>query len=130
MNEGLQNGLASTSDLPNEGDDRLLLVRKQIVTATKTLPPRGYWKASFRPGGKRVAHQPTLEDYELAMKVCATLGLHTAGLGLMRRRGKRCTTEANSYSGSFGLTEATGTNVVEKTIEYAESLVESKVEAR
>ena len=77
------------------------------------------FRSNLHKGGNGTSIKLTPEEEKIAIKAAKTMGLHVAGVDLMRSARGPLVLEVNSSPG-FGIEKVTGRNVAEKIIDYVE----------
>jgi ribosomal protein S6--L-glutamate ligase len=106
--------------LPNPGEDiRVLLVGGQVVAAMKRIAAPNEWRSNIHMGGRGIAHKPTSQENEAAIKAAEAVGVEIAGVDLIAVENKPYVIEVNASPGFRGLLSATGINAARSIAEYA-----------
>lgn len=102
-------------------DIRVFIVDGKIVAAMERRAKRGDFRSNLYQGGTSVAFMDLTEE-EKAMAIHATkvIGLDVAGVDVIRTSEGPKILEVNSNPGLEGITEATGINVAEEIVKFAE----------
>ena len=77
------------------------------------------FRSNLHKGGEGIAIKLTPEEKKIAVAAAKAMGLHIAGVDLMRSNRGPLVLEVNASPG-FGIEKITGRNVAEKIIEYIE----------
>ncbi len=77
------------------------------------------FRSNLHKGGEGTSVKLTPEEKRIAVKAAKAMGLHVAGVDLMRSSKGPLVLEVNASPG-FGIEKVTGRNVAEKIIEYVE----------
>jgi len=110
--------------LPNPGEDiRVFLVGGEIVAAMKRRAPPNEWRSNIHMGGVGIAHKPTAQEREVAVKAAEAVGVEIAGVDLITVDNQPYVIEVNASPGFRGLLAATGINAADNIADYAISLV-------
>jgi ribosomal protein S6--L-glutamate ligase len=106
--------------LPNPGEDiRVFLVGGRVVAAMKRKAPANEWRSNIHMGGLGIAHKPTAQETETAVKAAEAVGVEIAGVDLIDVENKPYVIEVNASPGFRGLLSATGINAGTSIAEYA-----------
>lgn len=107
-------------------DIRVFIVGGKIVAAMERQAKKGEFRSNFHLGGDVSVADLTEEEKFLAIKATKVIGLHMAGVDIIRTAEGPKILEVNSNPGLEGITKATGINVAEYIIKFAEKLVKQK----
>jgi ribosomal protein S6--L-glutamate ligase len=106
--------------LPNPGEDiRVFLVGGQVVAAMKRKAAPNEWRSNIHMGGIGIAHKPTAQETETAIKAAQAVGVEIAGVDLIAVDHQPYVIEVNASPGFRGLLSATGTNAAGSIADYA-----------
>lgn len=109
--------------LPNPGEDiRVFLVRGQVVAAMKRKAAPNEWRSNIHMGGIGIAHKPTAQEAEAAIKASESVGVEIAGVDIITVDDQPYVIEVNASPGFRGLFSATGINAANKIADYAVAL--------
>ena len=75
------------------------------------------FRSNLHKGGEGTSVKLTAEESRIAVKAAKAMGLHIAGVDLMRSSRGPLVLEVNASPG-FGIEKVTGRNVAEKIIDY------------
>lgn len=100
-------------------DIRAFVVGSKVVASMKRQSLDDDFRSNLHKGGAGVAVKLTEQERKLALKAAKAMGLHVAGVDLMRSERGPLVLEVNASPG-FGIEKVTGRNVAEKIIEYVE----------
>lgn len=106
---------------PEYGDLRVFVAGDRVVTAMRRIPGSGEWRANLHKGGDGVAHDPTLEEVDIALRACRAVGLDVAGVDLVVGQDGPRVLELNSNPG-FVIGKVTGVDLagpIAKAVEDA-----------
>jgi ribosomal protein S6--L-glutamate ligase len=92
-------------------DRRLFVVGEEIVAAMERRPAPGVGRGNLAYGAEAAAFVPTDAEAELARSAMRVLGLHVAGVDLLRDGDRPLVLEVNSSPGLAGISRATGRDV-------------------
>lgn len=98
-------------------DKRLYVVGDRVVAAMRRHSDTDF-RANIEHGGQGFAYTPTEEECALALRCCAVLGLHMAGVDLLDSEEGPLVCEVNSSAHMAGLTACTGVDVAGEIIRY------------
>lgn len=107
-------------------DIRVFVVGGKIVAAMERRAKRGEFRANFHHGGSVAITDLTEEERDLALHATRVIGLDVSGVDIIRTVEGPKVLEVNSNPGLEGITMATGINVADHIIQYAEKVVKRK----
>lgn len=107
-------------------DIRVFVVGGKIVAAMERQAKKGEFRANFHQGGSVALVDLSVEEQALALKAAKAIGLHVAGVDVIRTAEGPKILEVNSNPGLEGITQATGINVAYHIVKFAEKLVKQK----
>ena len=106
--------------LPNPGEDiRVFVVAGQIVAAMKRRAAPNEWRSNIHMGGVGIAHRPTRQEAEAAIKAAEAVDMEIAGVDLIAVDNNPYVIEVNASPGFRGLLQATGINAANGIAAYA-----------
>jgi len=106
--------------LPNPGEDiRVFLVGGQIVAAMKRKAAENEWRSNIHMGGVGIAHKPTGQETEVAIKAAEAVAVEIAGVDLITVDDQPYVIEVNASPGFRGLLSATRVNAACSIADYA-----------
>ncbi|MCL1839982.1 30S ribosomal protein S6--L-glutamate ligase [Candidatus Saccharibacteria bacterium] len=100
-------------------DIRAFVVGSQVVASMKRQSLDDEFRSNLHKGGQGTTIKLTPEEEKVAVKAAKSMGLHVAGVDLMRSNRGPLVLEVNASPG-FGIEKVTGRNVALKMIEYVE----------
>lgn len=100
-------------------DIRAFVVGSRVVASMKRQSLDDDFRSNLHKGGEGRSIKLTSEEEKIAIKAAKAMGLHIAGVDLMRSKRGPLVLEVNASPG-FGIEKVTGRNVAEKIIEYIE----------
>lgn len=100
-------------------DIRAFVVGSKVVASMKRQSLDDDFRSNLHKGGEGVPIKLTPEERRMAVRAAKAMGLHIAGVDLMRSERGPLVLEVNASPG-FGIEKVTGRNVAEKIIEYVE----------
>lgn len=100
-------------------DIRAFVVGSRVVASMKRQSLDDDFRSNLHKGGEGNSIKLTPEEKRIALKAAKAMGLHIAGVDLMRSNRGPLVLEVNASPG-FGIEKVTGRNVAEKIIEYVE----------
>ncbi len=100
-------------------DIRAFVVGSRVVASMKRQSLDDDFRSNLHKGGEGTSIKLTPEERHIAIKAAKAMGLHVAGVDLMRSSRGPLVLEVNASPG-FGIEKVTGRNVAEKIIEYVE----------
>lgn len=107
-------------------DIRVFVVGGKIVATMERQAKRGEFRANFHQGGSVAIADLGVEEQEMALKATKAIGLHVAGVDIIRTAEGPKILEVNSNPGLEGITQATGVNVAYHIVKFAEKLLKQK----
>lgn len=100
-------------------DIRAFVVGRKVVASMKRQSLDDDFRSNLHKGGEGTPIKLTDEEIKLAIKAARAMGLHIAGVDMMRSKRGPLVLEVNASPG-FGIERVTGRNVATKIIEYVE----------
>lgn len=100
-------------------DIRAFVVGSRVVASMKRQSLDDDFRSNLHKGGEGASVKLTPEEKRIALKAAKAMGLHIAGVDLMRSNHGPMVLEVNASPG-FGIEKVTGRNVAEKIIDYVE----------
>ncbi|MBR5408432.1 RimK family alpha-L-glutamate ligase [Candidatus Saccharibacteria bacterium] len=100
-------------------DIRAFVVGSRVVASMRRQSLDDDFRSNLHKGGEGTSIKLTDEEKRLAVSAARAMGLHIAGVDLMRSSRGPLVLEVNASPG-FGIEKITGRNVAEKIIEYVE----------
>ena len=100
-------------------DIRAFVVGSRVVASMQRKSLDDDFRSNLHKGGEGTPIKLTDEEKKLAISAAKAMGLHIAGVDLMRSSRGPLVLEVNSSPG-FGIEKITGRNVAAKIIEYVE----------
>ena len=100
-------------------DIRAFVVGSRVVASMQRRSLDDDFRSNLHKGGEGTIIKLTDEEKKLAISAAKAMGLHIAGVDLMRSARGPVVLEVNSSPG-FGIEKITGRNVAAKIIEYVE----------
>ena len=100
-------------------DIRAFVVGSRVVASMKRQSLDDDFRSNLHKGGEGVSVKLTPEEKRIVVRAAKAMGLHIAGVDLMRSNRGPLILEVNASPG-FGIEQVTGRNVAEKIIEYVE----------
>ncbi|MDZ7785150.1 MAG: 30S ribosomal protein S6--L-glutamate ligase [Halioglobus sp.] len=101
-------------------DIRAFIIGRRVVAAMQRSAPEGEFRSNLHRGGKAQVTKLTPDERATAVKAAHTMGLHVAGVDLLRSSRGPLVMEVNSSPGLQGIEEASGKDVARRIIEYVE----------
>ncbi len=101
-------------------DIRAFVVGRTVVGAMMRKAAPGEFRANLHQGGTAMPIQLTLEEKKMALKAARVMGLHVAGVDLIRSNRGPLVLEVNSSPGLAGVEMATGKDVAGKVVKFLE----------
>lgn len=100
-------------------DIRAFVVGSRVVASMRRQSLDDDFRSNLHKGGEGASVRLTPEERHVAVKAAKAMGLHIAGVDLMRSKRGPLVLEVNASPG-FGVEKVTGRNVAGKIIEYVE----------
>ena len=100
-------------------DIRAFVVGSRVVASMQRTAADDDFRSNLHKGGLGKTVKLSVEEKKLAVSAAKAMGLHVAGVDLMRSNRGPLVLEVNASPG-FGIEKVTGRNVAEKMIEYVE----------
>ena len=100
-------------------DIRAFVVGSRVVASMKRQSLDDDFRSNLHKGGEGTSIKLTPEERRIAVKAAKAMGLHIAGVDLMRSERGPLVLEVNASPG-FGIETVTHRNVAEKIIDYVE----------
>lgn len=100
-------------------DIRAFVVGSRVVASMRRQSLDDDFRSNLHKGGEGTSIKLTDEEKRLAVSAARAMGLHIAGVDLMRSSRGPLVLEVNASPG-FGIEKITGRNVAEKIIDYVE----------
>ncbi len=105
-------------------DYRLFVVDGEVVAAMKRQAKAGEFRSNLHRGGFAEAIRPTEEEKAVALKAVKLLGLHVAGVDMLRSNRGPMILEVNASPGLEGIETTTGIDIAGKIIQFIERSVQ------
>lgn len=100
-------------------DIRAIVVGSRVVASMKRQSLDDDFRSNLHKGGEGTSIKLTTEESRIAIKAAKAMGLHIAGVDLMRSNRGPLVLEVNASPG-FGIEHVTNRNVAAKIIDYVE----------
>ncbi|OED36891.1 alpha-L-glutamate ligase [Chromatiales bacterium (ex Bugula neritina AB1)] len=107
-------------------DLRLFVVEGKVVAAMQRQAAPGEFRANMHRGGTAIRIRPTPEERKLAVRAARSMGLHVAGVDIIRSKNGPLLLEINSAPGLQGIEEVTGKDIAAVMISAVERMCEWK----
>lgn len=101
-------------------DIRAFVVGSQVVASMQRRSLDDDFRSNLHKGGEGASVKLTPEERRIAVRAAKAMGLHIAGVDLMRSSRGPLVLEVNASPG-FGIEKITGRNVASKIIDYVEN---------
>lgn len=106
-----------------EGKDlRLFVVDGKVVAAMQREAAPGEFRANMHRGGSAMKIKPTPDERRLATRAAKAMGLHVAGVDIIRSKNGPLLLEINSSPGLEGIEDVTGRDIAGDMIAAVERL--------
>ena len=100
-------------------DFRAFVVGDRVVAAMQRIAKTGDFRSNLHLGGEARKAELTHEEERLAVRATEALGLHIAGVDLLRSKDGPLVMEVNSNPGFTGLSQISKVNVASEIVDYA-----------
>jgi ribosomal protein S6--L-glutamate ligase len=107
-------------------DIRCIVLGKKVVAAMERQGIDGEFRSNLHRGGVAKKIAITAEERKTAIKAAKVMGLHLAGVDLLRSNRGPLVIEVNSSPGLEGIEKSTNKNVADRIIEFLEISVKEK----
>ena len=104
-------------------DLRCFVVGGKVVGAMKRVAAKGEFRANIHQGGNGLEASLSKAERGMAIEAAEVLGLHIAGVDILRSHDGPMLLEVNSSPGLQGIEKATGKDIAAEIIRYIETLV-------
>lgn len=104
----------------NGADIRCFVMGNKVVAAMKRQAQAGEFRSNLHRGGKSEMIRITKQEREMAIKAAKVMGLHMAGVDMLRSNRGPLVMEVNSSPGLEGIEAATKKDVASDIIAYLE----------
>lgn len=101
-------------------DIRAFVVGSRVVASMQRQSLDDDFRSNLHKGGEGTSIKLTTEEKRIAVQAAKSMGLHVAGVDLMRSNRGPLVLEVNASPG-FGIEKITGRNVAAKIIDYVEN---------
>lgn len=106
-------------------DIRAFVVGSRVVASMQRQSLDDDFRSNLHKGGEGTSIKLTAEEKRIAIQAAKAMGLHVAGVDLMRSSRGPLVLEVNASPG-FGIEKITGRNVAAKIIDYVENNAKRK----
>jgi len=104
-----------------KGEDlRVFVVGQEVVGAMKRSAKEGDFRSNLHRGGTSVNIDISDEERVVALEAVKTLGIHVAGVDLLRSKNGPLVLEVNASPGLEGIETTTKVDIAKKIIQFAE----------
>lgn len=107
-------------------DIRCIVLGNKVVAAMERQGMEGEFRSNLHRGGKAKKIRISPEERKTAIKAAKVMGLHLAGVDLLRSQRGPLVIEVNSSPGLEGIEKSTNKNVGDAIIEFLETSVTEK----
>jgi ribosomal protein S6--L-glutamate ligase len=107
-------------------DIRCIVLGKKVVAAMERQGIDGEFRSNLHRGGVAKKIAITAEERKTAIKAAKVMGLHLAGVDLLRSNRGPLVIEVNSSPGLEGIEKSTNKNVADRIIEFLEVSLKEK----
>jgi ribosomal protein S6--L-glutamate ligase len=113
-----------------EGADyRAFVVDGEVIAAMRRQAAAGEFRANLHRGGTAVPVQLTSEECAVAVRAARAVGLHVAGVDMLRSQRGPLVIEVNASPGLEGIEGATGIDVAGAIVRFVEEHASADVDA-
>lgn len=105
-------------------DLRCFVVGGKVIAAMRRQAKSGEFRSNLHRGGTATLAKITAEEREAAIRATKIMGLHVAGVDMLRSNHGPLVMEVNASPGLKGIESATGKDVASMIIEFIESSVD------
>jgi ribosomal protein S6--L-glutamate ligase len=107
-------------------DIRCIVLGGKVIASMERQGIDGEFRSNLHRGGvaKKISISP--EERKTAIRAAKVMGLHLAGVDLLRSQRGPLVIEVNSSPGLEGIEKTTNKNVADKIIEFLESSIKAK----
>jgi len=103
-------------------DIRIFVVGGEVVASMKRAAKEGEFRSNLHRGGSATIAEISDQEREVALKAVKVLGLHVAGVDLLRSKKGPLILEVNASPGLEGIETTTRVDIAKKIIQFAERL--------
>lgn len=103
-------------------DIRIFVVGDEVVASMKRSAKEGEFRSNLHRGGSSSIAEITEEERKVALEAVKVLGLHVAGVDLLRSNNGPLILEVNASPGLEGIETTTHVDIAKKIIQFAERL--------
>lgn len=107
-------------------DIRCIVLGNKVVASMERQGVEGEFRSNLHRGGKAKKIRISPEERKTAIKAAKVMGLHLAGVDLLRSQRGPLVIEVNSSPGLEGIEKSTNKNVADAIIEFLETSVTEK----
>ena len=107
-------------------DIRCIVLGKKVVAAMERQGIDGEFRSNLHRGGVAKKISITAEERKTAIKAAKVMGLHLAGVDLLRSNRGPLVIEVNSSPGLEGIEKSTNKNVADRIVEFLEMSLKEK----
>lgn len=104
----------------NGSDIRCFIIGDKVVAAMERTAQEGEFRSNLHRGGTARVTKLTPEERRTAVKAAQTMGLHVAGVDLLRSSRGPLVMEVNSSPGLEGIEGATNKDIANAIVEFVE----------
>ncbi len=129
MENNFRNNLIIVQEYVKEAkgkDIRVFIVGGKIVAAMERKAKRGEFRSNFERGGSVSITDLSEEEKDISLQAAKAIGLDVAGVDVIRTVEGPKILEVNANPGLEGITQATGINVAQHILMYAEKVGRQK----
>ncbi len=104
----------------NGADIRIFVVGGEVVASMKRAAKEGEFRSNLHRGGSSSIAEISDEERRVALESVKVLGLHVAGVDLLRSRKGPLILEVNASPGLEGIETTTRVDIAKKIVQFAE----------
>lgn len=111
----------------SKGEDiRIFVVGREVVASMKRSAQEGEFRSNLHRGGTSSVAEITEEERTVALEAVKILGLHVAGVDMLRSKKGPLVLEVNASPGLEGIENTTKVDIAKKIIQFAERLAKDE----
>lgn len=114
----------------NGEDIRCFVIDGEVVAAMKRRGAPGEFRSNVHRGGKSSAVELSTAERRMAIRAAEAVGLHIAGVDILRANYGPLVIEINSSPGLEGIEAATGVDIAGQMVEFAIAAAKDKTQEK
>jgi ribosomal protein S6--L-glutamate ligase len=111
-------------------DIRCFVIGDTVIAAMKRQAPAGDFRSNLHRGGCAEAVDITYTEHHMAVRAARSIGLHVAGVDLLRTSRGPLVMEVNATPGLEGIEKTTGVNIGDAMVAYIEEFLQKRALSR